>query len=189
MQAETIDLRLVGTKRLLMHNGRLADPLDLASKALAQITSKKMKTEADHVEISRVEWNGSLWLDQGRPCIPSEALMATFVAAAKLTKRAPQARAGLVVEENAVLEYDGPRDLDELWDDPSFRLRTGVRVHGSRTMRTRPRFDDWSVTFTAHFLPTLLDRNEVVRIYQTAGFVRGIGDWRPQNGTFEVEVL
>lgn len=189
MQAETINLRLVGTKRLLMHNGRLADPLDPATKALTRLTSKSPKTESDHAEISRVEWNGSLWLDQGRPCVPAEALMASFVAAAKLTKRAPQARAGLVVESNAVVEYDGPRDLDELWENPRFRLRTGVRVKGSRTMRTRPRFDDWSVSFTAHYLPTLLDRDEVIRIYQTAGFVRGIGDWRPQNGTYEVEVL
>ena len=189
MKAETIDLRLVGTKRLLMHNGRLADPLDPATKALARLTGKKMKTEADHIEISRVEWNGSLWLDQGRPCVPAEALMASFVAAAKLIKRTTPARAGLVVEENAILDHDGPRDLDELWEDPRFRLRTGVRVHGSRTMRTRPRFDDWSLRFTAHFLPTLLDRDEVIRIYQTAGFVRGIGDWRPQNVTYEVELL
>jgi hypothetical protein len=188
MKAETIDLRFVGTRRILMHNGRLADPLDPASKALSRLTSKKAKTEADHIEISRVEWFGSLWLDRGRPCVPAEALMASFVAAAKLSKRATEARAGLVVAENAILDYEGPRDLDELWEDTRFRLRTGVRVHGSRTMRTRPRFDDWSLTFTAHFLPTLLDRDEVIRIYQTAGFVRGIGDWRPQNGSFEVEV-
>lgn len=189
MQAETIDFRLVGTKRLLMHNGITADPLHPVTKALARLTSKKPKTESDHLEISRVEWNGSLWLDEGRPCIPAEALTAAFVSAAKLTKSAPEARAGLVVEENAILEYEGPRDLDELWADPNFRLRTAVRIGRSRMMRTRPRFDDWSVRFTAHFLPTLLDRDEVVRTYQTAGFQRGLGDWRPQNGTFAVEVL
>jgi hypothetical protein len=188
MDSEGIVLRLVGTKRLLMHSGRLADPLDPASKALSRLTSKKLRTEADHAEIARVEWHGSLWLDGGRPCVPGEALMATFVAAARSRKRGPAARAGLVVEQNAILDYDGSRDMDVLWEDPTFRLRTAVRIRGSRTMRTRPLFADWSVEFVAHYLPSLIDRNEVVELYRIAGFTQGLGDWRPVNGTFEVAV-
>lgn len=189
MESESIRLRLTGTRRLLMHCGRLADPLDPATRALARLTGKRMKTIADHEEIARTEWNGGLWLDGGRPCIPAEALMASFVGAAKTRKRGDEARAGLVVEDNAILRYAGPRDLDELWLDPSFRLRTGVRVRGARTMRTRPAFADWSVEFTARFLPTLLDRSEVIETFGIAGFFRGIGDWRPINGTFAVEVI
>jgi len=189
MDSESISLRLIGTKRLLMHAGRLADPLDAASKALARVTGKTVKTEADHEEIARIEWFGSLWLDGGRPCVPLEALIATFVGAAKLRKRGPEARAGLVVTENAVLDYDGPRDLDELWKEPSYRLRTSVRVRGSRTMRTRPCFPDWSLKFRARFLPSVLGRDEVVELYRIAGFMRGLGDWRPVNGTFDVEVV
>lgn len=189
MESEGIRFRLIGTKRLLMHCGRLADPLDPASRALARLTGKRQKTIADHEEIARVEWNGGLWLDGGRPCIPCEALMASFVGAARTRKRGDEARAGLVVEKNAILKYDGPEDLDELWTNPSFRLRTGVRVRGSRTMRTRPAFADWSVEFTARFLPTLLDRVEVVDTFKVAGFFRGIGDWRPVNGTYAVEVI
>ncbi|MCP2213960.1 hypothetical protein [Bradyrhizobium diazoefficiens] len=191
MDCETIDLRLIGTKRLLMHNGQLADPLADATKALARLTGKSAKTEADHLEIGRIEWNGSLWLDGGRPCVPSEALIATFVGAAQTRKRGDgaRARAGLVVTENALLDYPGPKDLDQLWLNPAFRLRTAVRVKGSRTMRTRPRFDDWSLRFTARYLPTVFDRDEVVELYRIAGFMRGLGDWRPLNGTFEVEVM
>jgi hypothetical protein len=189
MECETIRLKLVGTKRLLMHNGQLADPLCAASKALARLTSKKNKTIADHEEIARVEWNGGLWLDSGRPCIPAEALMASFVGAAKLRKRGEEARAGLIVEANAIIEYDGARDLDELWLDKRFRLRTAVRVRSARTMRTRPCFDDWSVEFTANYLASLLDRSLVFETWQTAGFVKGIGDWRPVNGTYEVSLI
>jgi hypothetical protein len=189
LECENIDLRLVGTKRLLMHNGQLADPLADTTKALARLTGKRAKTEADHVEIARVEWNGGLWLDGGRPCIPAEALIATFVGAAKTRKRGEEARAGLVVTENGILDYVGPRNMDELWRDPAFRLRTGVRVRGARTMRTRPRFDDWSVRFTARYLPSVLDREEVVELYRIAGFLKGIGDWRPINGAYEVEVI
>lgn len=189
MNAEAIRLRLVGTKRLIMHCGRLADPLDPISKDLARLTHKRAKTEADHDEIGRVEWNGGLWLDGGRPCVPADALMATFVEAAKSRRRTMQAEAGLVVDRNAPLMYDGPDDMDKLWEDERFRLRAGVNVNGARTMRTRPIFDDWSVEFTAHYLPTLLDRDEVYELYALAGFTRGLGDWRPQNGTFEVVMI
>ncbi|MBR0777287.1 hypothetical protein JQ625_20845 [Bradyrhizobium diazoefficiens] len=172
-----------------MHNGQLADPLSDATKALARLTSKRVKTEADHLEIGRIEWNGSLWLDSGRPCVPAEALIATFVAAAKTRKRGDEARAGLVVMENAPLDYPGSKDLDHLWLDQAYRLRTSVRVRGARTMRTRPRFDDWSLKFVARYLPTVLDRDEVIELYRIAGFMKGLGDWRPLNGTFEVEVI
>lgn len=189
MNAEIIQFRIKGTKRLIMHCGRLADPLDPITKDLARLTSKRLKTEADHEEISRVEWFGGLWLHQSKPCVPAEALMATFVEAAKTRKRGPQAEAGLVVEAHAPLRYAGPADVDELWKDKAFRLRVGVSVHGSRTMRTRPVFADWSLDFTAHFLPTLLNRDEVLETYAIAGFLKGLGDWRPQNGTFTVEPI
>jgi hypothetical protein len=189
MDCETIRLKLTGTKRLLMHNGQLADPLAAASRALARLTGKRNKTLADHEEIGRVEWNGGLWLDSGRPCIPAEALMSSFTGAAKLSKRGDEARAGMVVEANAILAYDGPQNLDELWLDERFRLRAGVRVRSARTMRTRPKFDDWSVEFTANYLPSLLDKSFVFETWQTAGFVRGIGDWRPVNGTYEVTFI
>jgi len=189
MECDDLELRLTGTKRLIMHCGRLADPLDPAAKALARLTGKRPKTESDHEAIARTEWNGGLWLDGGRPCVPAEALVSTFVGAAKMRKRGDEARAGLVVTENAILDYSGPRDMDVLWRDPSFRLRTAVRVRGARTMRTRPCFLDWSLRFTARYLPSVLDREEVIALYRVAGFMRGIGDWRPMNGTFDVEVL
>lgn len=189
MKAETIRLRLVGTKRLIMHCGRMADPLDPISRELERLTSKRMKTEADHEQIARVEWHGSLWLDCGRPCLPADALMSCFVGAARSRGRAAQARAGLVVEQHAQLIYDGPKDMDALWEDPRFRLRASVKVNSgrSRTMRTRPCFNDWSAEFTAYFLPTLLNRDQIIETYALAGYTKAVGDWRPQNGTFLVE--
>lgn len=189
MLAESIRLRITGTKRLVMHCGRLADPLDPITKDLARLTKKKKKTEADHEEIGRVEWNGGLWLDGGLPCIPAEALMATFVAAAKTRRRGDEAKVGLIVEHHAPLVYDGPTDMDELWEDRAFRLRVGVKVRGARTMRTRPCFHDWSTEFTAHYFPSLFDREEVRELYVVAGFMKGLGDWRPVNGNFSVEVI
>ena len=189
MNAETIHLKFTGDRPLLMHSGRLADPLDPIVNDLAKVTAKRMKTCADHEEIARIEWYGGLWLSDGRPCIPPEALEATFIAAARSRKKGKQACAGLLVDGPALLDYEGPKDPDELWKDKRFRLRHGVRVNKARMMRTRPLFGNWSAMFVTTFLPTLLNRAEVIEIFRVAGFLQGIGDWRPKYGKFAVEVL
>lgn len=190
MQRETIRFRIIGTKRLLMHCGRLADPLDPITQDLARLTSKRPKTIADHKMISKVEWFGSLWLHDGAPCLPAEALLACAIGGAKVLKRGPQAAAGLAIEQDAVLVYDGPTDVDELWENGDFLFRCGVKVGANaKTMRTRPCFKDWSAEFTASYLPSVIDREHVIQALAQAGVRRGLGDWRPQNGTFEVKQI
>jgi hypothetical protein len=189
MNAETIHLLFTGNRPLLMHSGRLADPLDPIVRDLSKITAKRMKTIADHEQIARIEWYGGLWLLDGCPCIPPEAVEASFVDAARSRRKGKQASAGMLVDGPALLDYDGPKDPNELWKDENFRFRHGVRVNNSRTMRTRPRFMNWSVKITATFLPTMLNRTEVIELFQVAGFQEGLGDWRPKFGKFTVEAL
>jgi hypothetical protein len=189
MNAETIKVRLIGDRPLLMHAGRLADPLDEIAGDLAKITGKRNKTRADHEEIARVEWHGSLWLYESHPCIPAEAVEASFIAAARAKRKAKQARAGLMVMGPSLLVYDGPSELNELWNNPAFRLRHPVRIGNARTMRTRPRFNAWRADVVATFLPTLLDRTEALEIFKIAGAQEGLGDWRPKYGRFSVELL
>jgi hypothetical protein len=52
---------------MLMHNERLADPLNPYTRWLAELTGKRNKTEADHGEIARREFLGSgYWaVDEG----------------------------------------------------------------------------------------------------------------------------
>jgi hypothetical protein len=187
--SEYVSLRLTGVRPLLMHSSRLCDPLDPIVRDLARITGKRLKTTADHQEIARIEWFGGLWLDDGLPCIPGEAIEATFVGGARMQRRGLQASAGIQVDGPARLFYDGPEDIDELWEQPRFRLRVPVRVGNARTMRTRARFDTWSVEFTASYLPSLLSKASIVEIFATSGFARGLGDWRPKFGRYEAECI
>lgn len=182
-------MRLTGLRPLLMHAGRLCDPLDPIARDLARLTGKRKKTVADHEEISRVEWFGGLWLNGGVPCIPGEAIEATFLAGARMQRRGPQAAAGIAVDSPVRLHYDGPADVDELWSSKRFRLRVPVRVGSARTMRTRARFDTWNVEFTASYLPSLLSKNLIMEIFTLSGFARGLGDWRPKFGRFSAESL
>ena len=189
MDTEFISIRLVGVRPLLMHAGKLADPLDPISCALARVTGKRLKTAADHREIARREWFGGLWLDAGVPCIPPDAIEASFIAGARMLRRGKQAAAGIELDGPARLYYDGPADIDELWKQERFRLRVPVRVGTARTMRTRPRFDTWNVAFTAAYLPSLLSPALIVDIFAASGVARGLGDWRPKFGRYRVECL
>jgi hypothetical protein len=140
MSVEQFRVRLSGERPLLMHSSRLADPLDPITIELDRLTRKRDKTIADHEQIGRVEWHGGLWLRDGKPCIPGEAIESAFVAASRTRRKGKQAMAGFSCSVSPLLEYDGPTDLDSLWENKAFRFRFPVTVNDSKVMRTRVRF-------------------------------------------------
>ena len=183
----SLSFRITGTSALLLHNGRLADPLDGHAKAMAAVSAKRRKTEADHLRLAELEFRGSLYLYGGEPCIPGEMMEAALARAAATERRAAKAKAGLMVHDHLRLLYDGPREPSALWADPRFRLRCGARVGPSRVMRTRPMFRSWSADLVVDYLPGMLTAHDVRGFLVIAGEQIGIGDWRPQYGRFHVE--
>lgn len=184
---KVLKFKITGVAPLLMHNGQTADPLNPHSQSIAEITSKRKKTEADHREMARREWYAGLYLSNGEPCIPSEAIEAALVRGAMKEKRGPAAKAGMIVEDNSRLVYKGSRKPDELWQDEKFRLRVPAKVGTSRIIRTRPRFDSWSAEVVVKFLPSLLNPKDIRSFLVTAGEQIGLLDWRPRFGRFVVE--
>jgi hypothetical protein len=183
---QTLNFRITGASPLLMHNGQLSDPLSPFSQSLAEVHSKRKKTEADHREMSRREFFGGLYIANGAPCIPGEMLEAMILGSAKKERMGAQAKAGIIVDGNPALEYDGPKDPKELWEDKRFQLRISARVGMARVQRTRPRFDDWALEFEVKFLPNLLNAKNIRSFLGTGGEQVGLGDWRPRFGRFTV---
>ena len=179
--------RITSACPLLMHNGRLIDPLDPHAKAIAQIAGKRRKTESDNLRLAELEYLGSLYLQGGEPCLPAEMLEAALIKVAQSERRGPKAKAGLVVRDDLRLTYDGPKDPHALWADDRFRLRSAVRIGASRIMRTRPMFPEWSAELVVDFIPALLNPQDVRSFVVTAGEQVGLGDWRPRFGRFWTE--
>jgi hypothetical protein len=175
-----------------MHNGQLCDPLNKWAREMKRISSKRKKTDADLAEIARIEFLGGLYLMKDgknlRPCLPSMAVEACLLGAARTQKRGKQVQAGLIVPSDAVLEYDGPIDPETLADNPDFTLRVPVKVTTSRVMRSRPKFTNWAANVSVHFHNTDLDRETVVDLMRIAGEIIGLGDWRPKFGRFTTKV-
>lgn len=183
---KALTFRITGVAPLILHNGQTADPLNPHSVSIAEIAGKRKKTEADHREMAKREWFAGLYVANGGPCIPFQMFEAMLIEGAKKEKRGPAAKAGILVEQHAPLEYDGPRKPELLWEDPRFQLRVPVRIGQVRVMRTRPRFDNWSAELVVRFLPSLLNPKEIGSFLITAGEQIGIGDWRPRFGRFSV---
>ena len=67
-----------------------------------------------------------------------------------------------------------------------------VRVgQGSTDLRYRPEFKDWSITLKIQYDAEALTVDDVLNLFQRAGFGVGIGEWRPEKageyGRFELD--
>lgn len=179
--------RIRGLSPTMLNNGRMADPLDEYAKKLKVISHKRVKTDADYEEMAKVEWYGSLYVDEaGAPCWPGENIEAMLIAAAKKKRLGVQAKAGILSDGNWPIIHKGPSTADELWTLPEYRDRRKARVKQASVMRTRPIFRVWELEFTVAFQPDLLNEAEVDEIVAIAGEQIGLSDFRPKFGRFEV---
>lgn len=182
-------ITLTGTAPLLMHNSRLSNPLDPATKALKKVTSKRNKTDDDHEQIARLEFAGGLYLDPDvGPFIPGENIARCLVDGAKLTKMGVKVTRGVFISTDVnPLSYNGPRDEQALWDK-GWRHMASVKVGTSRTMRCRPWFPEWKVQADGVLDPAVLELDDLATIADNAGSLIGLGDWRPRFGRFTATV-
>lgn len=178
-------ITLTGTAPLLMHNSRLSNPLDPATKALKKVTAKRNKTDEDHEAIARLEFAGGLYLDPDvGPYIPGENIARCLVDGAKLTKMGVKVTRGVFISTDVnPIAYKGPRDEQALWD-AGWRHMASVKVGTSRTMRCRPWFPEWKVQAEGVLDPAVLELDDLAGIADNAGSLIGLGDWRPRFGRF-----
>ncbi len=195
-----IAFTFTGTTPLLLHNTRLANPLDPIVRAMKKITGKRKKTDEDLEELARLEFLGGLyygesydWLtppkDKMGPHIPGEMLDACLRDGAKPTKQGRHVQRGaMVVEPRVKLEYEGPRDPAALWKAGTFRDMRMVKVMAAKVLRCRPKFPiGWHLSFTLEFADAMFNPEDLIAIAKTAGRYACIGDYRPRYGQFTVE--
>lgn len=186
-----VQIVLTGTAPLIMHNVRLANPLDPYARSMKEITGKRTKTDDDYEQLARLEFEGGLYFVAGSgPIIPGANIEKCLVEGARITKQGKQVERGLFIIDNEnPLIYDGPRDVDGLWKAEVFTSVMAVKPQGRSTiMRTRPIFRDWIVETTAEVDPGLLNLDSLRSIAAAAGSMVGIGDYRPRFGRFEGDI-
>jgi hypothetical protein len=184
----TLSVRIVGIAPLLMHNGQTADPLNKYAKALKEVGGKRKKTEADYLEMARIEYVAGLYMDASGPVIPSRMIEANITDGARKSKLGKLAQAGVIADKHASLEYEGPRDPMALFENDDFRFSVPVRIGQQRVVRTRPIFQAWAADIEVKYLDEVINERDLMTAVRNAGSLSGIGDWRPRYGRYALAI-
>ena len=189
-------ISVTGSSPVLHHNPRLADPDDEFARAISEITRKRQKTEEDRREIDRLEWYGGLYTEDstnGKPplvVLPASKLRKCIIEAGRLYRLGKRIEQALFLDDlNLPLIYEGPREINKLWESKAYLSRLSVVIQGKRVMRVRPQFYPWSLVASGVFLPEVMDVNDLCRCIEVAGRAIGLSDDRVNGyGRFRAEV-
>lgn len=181
----------IGGSTLLMHNGQTADPLNKYAKALKAVTSDKARKKTDEgiIEMGRIEMEAGLYLNAKKQVIlPSRVIEAHLAEAARKTKEGKVALAGMFVDTDGVLEYEGgPLSVAKLLDSEAHRLTCAVVVGQAKVMRVRPLFTNWTSSFEVSILEEMAGTSTLETWLRNGGNFVGLGDWRPRYGRYAVK--
>lgn len=190
LKIEAMTLSLVGESPLIVHAW--------SRKVLKQIADKQQK-KATAGRAAKDPWQdfceSLYWLDEmpakptekqvqkGRFGFPTIAFKAAAVEActsiAGMTK----------IATRQSFHVDG--ELLEIFGKPPSMREDPVRVGmGAADLRYRGEFWPWRVNPLVRYNANVLSAEQIVNIFQTAGFAVGVGEWRPErdgrNGMFRV---
>jgi hypothetical protein len=172
-EVETYYVKIIGTKPLLMH-------------APTGLGDKPRLRRGEHLE-PNVEAESYLYKDpEGKIVIPSVNVKAcireagrNYRISCRRTTIAAMIKAGIDIKPFPYIPL-----IHNGW---VVDIRPVV-VQRSRILRARPRFDNWGLEFQIiNNDPTIIHMDTLKRILEDAGKYYGLGDFRPEFGTFRVE--
>lgn len=188
-------LRYESEAPLLMHSNRGINPLNKLSQQISIISSKRKKTEDDHREMFRLNWENAIYFDKELgPYVPAENIEANLRVAGTKNKRGTDIkRGGMRVKESKIkLLYDGPRDLESLYGDGDtdfVDLRPATNPgSGSGVMACRPRFNRWAIEFTLLVDTDVFNESGLIETLENAQNI-GLCDFRERYGKFTYKFL
>lgn len=183
---KTLRVTWKGITPLIMHSCKCVNPLHPIAKELKKYTSKKNKTEEDLNIISDLEWKaGAYWDDEIGLYIPGENVEATIQNGAKANKKGKDIQKYVDVKDLYIpFNYGENLTFDELVSKYEYRDTRPMNVQRSKVIRTRPRFDQWNITFTLVYNEDKIDLDTIVNAIEYAGQYVGLCDSRPKYGKF-----
>jgi hypothetical protein len=184
LDLRTMEVTLVGDSPLISHRW--------SEKAKKEMLDKQMKKakQAKEAKDPWMDFCESLYWLSPMPSKPSEKDIekATFGFPAVAFKAAAVDACSHVanitkVEARGSFHIQG--DMVKIVGVPSMRedmVRVGM---GTADIRYRGEFRDWRCGFTLRFNANVISPEQILNLFNTAGFAIGVGEWRPQkDGSF-----
>jgi hypothetical protein len=200
MAFRRFELTIEGTRPLICSNPCTVDSLGPHAEAIKYFTALK-KNRNEHA-LRRLHWLFSgYWGTEGEftygpsldgdskfsgfgdPFLPAQNLQRCIRDGATAWKLGKDTKRAIVVEGDASLMYDGPRDAELMYDDSRF---VSIAPTGRGTMAVRLRLPQWTATYRMFVNDEIIDPSTLAKIVDRAGIAEGLGTWRPANGRFQV---
>lgn len=174
---------------MLMHSDRLVDPLSPVTKAHKKLTGDKQfaKTDEGKLAIAKSLYLNAFYLDHdGRIILPMLNIRKSLIEGARRYKLGKHIEKGVIILDNAILEYDGPKTPEKLWESGKFLDARTVTIGRAKVMAYRPVFHEWSASVNVIVDAEVLNVADVMMAWTAAGNLIGIGDFRPLFGRYTV---
>jgi hypothetical protein len=178
IRIERINLEIEGDSALIVHAWSAKAKKEMLDKQM-----KKAKTAKDAKDPQRDYEEAFYRLPDGKPGFPTIAFKQAAVSAGGRFSD------GLKMTElRGAFFIDG--ELAEIQGEPNMRedmVRVGM---GTADIRYRPEFKTWKVTLPIKYNADKISLEQLVNLFNLAGFGVGVGEWRPekdgQYGMFHV---
>ena len=180
-----------GISPIILHSCQCVNPLHPITLEMKKINAKKKnKTDEDLAKLSDLEWEAGLyWDDSVGVYIPAENIEATIREGAKARRKGKDIVRGFICEDLRIpLDYGERLSKAELMVNFEYRDVRAMKVMRARIMRTRPRFDTWSISFIASYDENIIDFREICDAIEYSGQYVGLCDSRPKYGKFTAKI-
>ena len=157
---------------------------------------KKSQAKVDPTEAERLNWREKLYFrEDGSVIIPGENIHESLKEGAafwgmKIPGEGNKTYTNLVAASIIIEDADLGINKDSnaiipfgkaVNGNPSKGKKSGCKVY-----KIRPLIRPWKVTFTMHFFDGRLSLEILRTIFHYAGTFKGLGDWRPTYGRYEI---
>ena len=166
LDLKEFDLELIGDTSLISHAWS-----DKAMREIADKQAKKAKQGREKRD-PEAEYKASMYAHpDGGYGFPTVAFKAAAVRAAK--------QAGLpMTDARCFFHVDG--ELVKIIGEPTMRTDM-VRVsNGAADIRYRGEFKNWRVKLRVRYNSAVIGAEQVINLFNIAGFGIGVGEWRPE---------
>lgn len=177
LNLQTMVITVVGDSSLISHAWA-----DKAKRMMLEKQMKKAKS-AKEAKNPQEDFESSLYRDEdGDFAMPAVAFKSAAVDACSHVDGVTKVEArGAFHVVGEFIKIDG---------EPTIRedmVRIGM---GTADIRYRGEYKKWSAKLTVRFNANVLSAEQIVNLFNTAGFAIGVGEWRPQkdgsHGMFHV---
>jgi len=167
---QKIEVKVIGTAPLLMNQF-------VESKPQASTRSKKVYDPATEAE------KKSYRTADGKLYLPSTHFKASMIKAATDFKMSGKKSYKEYIKSGIFIF---PTEI--ILDQQKYEIHSEpVVIQRSRVMSWRPKFKEWSCSFTIELADEMLNKDTIKEILATAGKYKGVGDHRPEYGRFEIK--